>query len=194
MPNKTEWTSTKKYLSYHPLSTKSRISLRNLRDELKDSTERGLIPGCVIVVVEKGDIKWAEAFGSRQLYPSQEAMTLDTIFDLASLTKVVATLPAIFHLIDKGLLSLDSYFKEFFPESNDIPLGDVTIAQLLTHTSGLSARTYLKQYGESKGDMINGIITSKLEYEIGNTVSYSNRGFILLGEIVEKISGESLFK
>ncbi len=193
MANKTERNSTKDYLCNHPLSNDSSIRLRNLRDELKDSTERGLIPGCVIVVGEKGDIKWAEAFGSRQLFPSQEEMTLDTIFDLASLTKVVATLPAIFHLIDEGLLSLDSCLKEFFPESKNIPLGDVTVAHLLTHTSGLSARTYLKQYGESKDEMIRGIITSRLEYEIGSNVSYSNRGFILLGEIVEKISGESLF-
>ncbi len=120
-------------------------------------------------------------------------MTLDTVFDLASLTKVVATLPAILHLIDQGLLRFNSCLKEFYPDMNDVPLGDATIAQLLTHTSGLSARTYLKQYGDSKNEMIKGILQSPLENAIGCSVSYSNRGFILLGELVEKITGDSLF-
>ncbi|MEO4055159.1 serine hydrolase domain-containing protein [Solibacillus sp. CAU 1738] len=187
------WSFNEKYLSEHPLPNNSKISLKNLRDELRNSTKKALIPGCVIVLAEKGEIKWAEAFGSRQIQPTQEKMTLDTIFDLASLTKVVATLPAILHLIDQGILSLQSCLKEFYPESEDGPLGNVTIAQLLTHTSGLSARTYLKQYGESKNEMIKGILQSPLENANGSMVSYSNRGFILLGEIVEKISGESLY-
>jgi serine-type D-Ala-D-Ala carboxypeptidase len=184
---------TENFLSYQPLSSNAPISLINLRDELRESTEKSLIPGCVIVVAEKGEIKWAEAFGSRQIQPTKEEMTLDTVFDLASLTKVVATLPAILHLIDEGLLSLDSCIKEYFPESIDLPLGHVTIAQLLTHTSGLSARTYLKQYGDSTYEMIKGIITSPLDFEIGSHVSYSNRGFIILGEIIEKITGKTLF-
>lgn len=193
MTNHTMGTCTENYLSYQPLSSNANTSLINLRKELIESTERAMIPGCVIVVAEKGEIKWAEAFGSRQIQPTKEEMTLDTVFDLASLTKVVATLPAILHLVEEGLLNLDSCLKEYFPESIDIPLGNVTIAQLLTHTSGLSARTYLKQFGDSKDEMIKGIITSPLDYEIGSHVSYSNRGFIVLGEIVEKITGETLF-
>ena len=193
MTNPTIGTCTDKYLSYQPLSSNAKIRLRNLRDKLKEATEKSLIPGCVIVVAEKGEIKWAEAFGSRQIQPTKEEMTLHTVFDLASLTKVIATLPAILHLVDEGLLSLDACLKEYFPESIDIPIGNVTIAQLLTHTSGLSARTYVKQYGDSKYEMMNGIITSPLDYEIGSHVSYSNRGFIVLGELIEKITGQSLF-
>ncbi len=193
MINQTNRASTEKNLSYQPLSSNARISLINLRDELIDATEKTLIPGCVIVVAEKGEVEWAEAFGCSQIQPMKEEMTLHTIFDLASLTKVVATLPAILHLIDEGLISLNTCLKEYFPETNVLPLGTVTIAQLLTHTSGLSASTYLKQYGESKDEMINGIITSPLDHEIGNYVSYSNRGFIVLGEIIEKITGQTLF-
>ena len=186
--------SSENDLKYQPLSARSKSSLQNLRDELQDAVEKSHIPGCVIVVAEKGEIKWAEAFGSRQLHPTQEEMTLHTVFDLASLTKVVATLPAILHLIDQGLLSLESSLKEYFEELDDSPIGGITIAQLLIHTSGLPARTYLKQYGESKNEMIKGILTCPLDHEVGTTVSYSNRGFILLGEVVEKISGLSLFE
>lgn len=194
MSKQTIWYSNEMYLNPHLLNDTSDISLLNLREELVHATEKALIPGCVIVLAEKGEIKWAEAFGSRQIQPTKEKMTLDTIFDLASLTKVVATLPAILHLIDQGLLSLESTLKEYFHESIDIQSGDITIANLLTHTSGLSARTYLKQYGVSKKEMIKGILNSPLEHKIGSNVSYSNRGFILLGEIIEKISGESLFE
>ena len=194
MSNHTISTSSENYLKYHPLSTRSKSNLRNLHDELQDAVEKSHIPGCVIVVAEKGEIKWAEAFGSRQLHPTLEEMTLHTVFDLASLTKVIATLPAILHMIDEGLLSLDSCLKEYFEELGDSPIGDITIAHLLTHTSGLPARTFLRQYGESKNEMITGILTCPLDHEIGTTVSYSNRGFILLGEVVEKISGMSLLE
>lgn len=192
MANSRIWSFPDKTLSYHPLSPNSRNNFKDLRVDLKNATEKGLIPGCVIVVAEQGEIKWAESFGSRQILPDREDMTLDTVFDLASLTKVVATLPAILHLVEEGLISLESCLKDYFIESKNKPIGKVTIAQLLTHTSGLSARTYLKQYGEVKNEMIKGILTSSLENEIGEKVSYSNRGFIILGEIIEKVSGESL--
>lgn len=119
-------------------------------------------------------------------------MTFDTIFDLASLTKVVATWPAILILLHNQLIELDTPIATYINLPDNSTLAETTILDLLTHTSGLPERTYLRQYGKAKHDIIRGIYNTGLEAQKGIRVLYCNRGFILLGHIIEEVSHQSL--
>ncbi|HEU0163963.1 MAG TPA: serine hydrolase domain-containing protein, partial [Thermomicrobiales bacterium] len=133
-----------------------------------------------------------DAFGYRQVIPAREPMSVDTIFDLASLTKVVATLPAILHLVQTRVFSLDDPLKRHLPIPATHPLGDATIEQLLTHSAGLPPRTSLNQYGHARRDMLRGLLDSPLDAPPGANVIYSNRGFLILGLLIESVSSLSL--
>ena len=99
--------------------------------------EAGHIPGAVVLVGEHGRIVYRAAFGSMSLVPARTAMRLDAIFDLASLTKVLATTTAIMQLAETGQLRLDLPVAEYWPAFASAGKSAITIRQLLTHTSGL---------------------------------------------------------
>ena len=103
---------------------------------LADIAEKKL-PGAVVIVGRKGQIVYRKAFGNRSLVPTVEPMTVDTIFDVASLTKPVATATSIMILVEQGKLRLSDTVGRFIPEIEDESVKRVTIQQLLTHTSGL---------------------------------------------------------
>ena len=94
------------------------------------------MPGAVVVIGHKGNIVYRKAFGNRALVPTVEKMTVDTIFDVASLTKVVATTTSIMKLVEDGKIRLNDTIGDFFPEVEDKEVRKVTVQQLLTHTSG----------------------------------------------------------
>ncbi|NGP45524.1 beta-lactamase family protein [Bacillaceae bacterium SIJ1] len=170
-----------------PLTTSHHSRVRNIHKYLLDVTSKGQIPGAVIVIADEDTI-YADAYGYRRIQPNKERMTMDTVFDLASLTKVVATLPAILLMIDKGIIDLHGFLSRYIEVENTSPLKKVTIFHLLTHTSGLSGSTYVRQYGKARQEMIEGVFKSPLENEPGSSVVYSNRGYIVLGELVRHVS------
>ena len=94
-------------------------------------------PGAVVVVGRGDVIAWRKAYGQRAIEPKPEAMTLDTIFDLASLTKVVATTPAVMMLVEQGRIRLVDRVAQFIPEFDKYGKRDITVRDLLTHMSGL---------------------------------------------------------
>ncbi|HEX2641061.1 MAG TPA: serine hydrolase domain-containing protein, partial [Pyrinomonadaceae bacterium] len=96
------------------------------------------LPGAVVLVGHKGKIVFRKAYGNRSLVPQPEKMTVDTIFDVASLTKVVATTTSVMKLIEDGKLRLNDTIGKFIPEIKDEQVKRVTIQQLLTHTSGFA--------------------------------------------------------
>jgi CubicO group peptidase (beta-lactamase class C family) len=159
-----------------------------IRTYLTEAITELHIPGAVVLIAHDGRIVLHAAFGNRQLIPATEAMTVDTVFDLASLTKVIATLPAILHLVQQGALALDAPLSRCLPIPAGHPLAAATISQLLTHTAGLPERTGLLQYGTTRQEMIRGILAAPLDSPPGARVAYANRGFILLGELVERVS------
>lgn len=162
---------------------------------VKNAVEKDGISGAVIMVGKGDQILLHRAFGHKKQFPKEngkELMKLDTIFDIASMTKIIATWPSVIKLIDSGLLSFDDKLEKFFPTVKNSIVGKITIKHLLTHTSGLQAKTYLKQYGGKKEDIISGILTAETDYTAGEKVVYSNRPFILLGFIIEQITGMTL--
>jgi CubicO group peptidase (beta-lactamase class C family) len=130
------------------------------------------------------------------VYGEKLPMEIETIFDLASVSKVVATLPAVLHLVESGHLDLHRPLISLKPVADHLPpqspVAQATIEELLTHTAGLPAATYLRQYGARREDSVRGILAEPLAYPRGTQVVYSNRGFVLLGAIVEWVSGKPL--
>ncbi len=159
----------------------------------KDISDKKL-PGAVVIVGHKGKIVYRKAFGNRSLVPQVEKMTLDTIFDVASLTKPIATATSIMILVEQGKLRLNDTVGKFFPEIEDEAAKRVTILQLLTHTSGYRPDFDLGEKWTGRDGMLAALKKEKLRNPPGTRFVYSDIGFIVLGEIVERISGVSLDK
>ena len=147
-------------------------------------------PGAVVVVVRSGKVVFRKAYGKRSVAPKDEAMTVDTIFDLASLTKPIATATAIVQLTRQGKLRLDD------PVSKHLPAfagekGSITLAQLLLHTSGLPAGNAVADYAGGRKAALEKIAALKRKPPDERFV-YSDLGYIVLGAVVEKAGGVGL--
>jgi len=162
----------------------------NLIDALveKDIADKKL-PGAVIIVGHKGKIVFRKAYGNRALVPAAEKMTVDTIFDVASLTKVVATTTSIMILVERGQLRLNDTIGKYIPEIQDKGSKSVTIQQLLTHTSGYAPDFDLREKWTGREGMLQALYKEKLRSAPGTKFVYSDIGFIILAEIVQRTSG-----
>lgn len=150
------------------------------------------LPGAVVLVGHKGKIVYRQAFGNRALVPSVEKMTVDTIFDLASLTKVVATTTSVMKLVEDGKLRLNDTVGKYFPEIQDERAKRVTIRQLLTHTSGYAPDFDLKEKWSGQDGMLQALYKEKLRDLSGTQFVYSDINFEILGALVLKLSGKPL--
>lgn len=166
------------------------------------------LPGAVVQVGHGGNIAFRQAFGSRKLdgepdregSPSPaEPMTQDTVFDLASLSKPLATAPAVLQLYEQGRVALDAPVQMYFPAfnpTNDPLRAQVTVRMLLTHTSGIGGDlSHEGPWGLTSADKPDGIrraLAAGLEFAPGEGFHYSDTGFIILGALVEQITGEPL--
>jgi len=145
-----------------------------------------IFPGaCFEVVTKEESLRCCEGYS--QLLPIKELATIDGIYDLASLSKVICTTTIIMKLIEDGKLTLFTNVCDIFV---CFKYKDITIYNLLTHTSGLPADINdYKVFCKDKKDVIEAVFSTKLEYETGKKVLYSDIGYILLGLIIEKIVG-----
>jgi uncharacterized protein YbbC (DUF1343 family)/CubicO group peptidase (beta-lactamase class C family) len=150
------------------------------------------LPGAVVVVGHKGKIVYRKAYGNRSLVPTVEKMTVDTIFDVASLTKPIATATSIMILVERGDLRLNDTIGKFIPEIEDEAAKRVTIQQLLTHTSGYRPDFDLGEKWTGRDGMLAALYKEKLRNPPGTRFVYSDIGFIVLGEIANRIGGKSL--
>lgn len=158
---------------------------------ISDAVQTNLIPGAVLVVGHNGQIIYRKAYGSRSLVPNREPMTLDTIFDAASLTKVVATTPSIMKLFEQGKIRLDDPVTKYIPEFQG-GQSDITIRLLMTHFSGFAPDFDM---GSPWNGYAAGLLKALAEKPIappGSRFIYSDTNFILLGEIVQRLSGQTL--
>jgi len=146
-------------------------------------------PGAVLAVLWRGDVVVQHAAGVTAAREGAPAVTPDTIYDLASLTKVTATLPLVLQAVAEGRLALDDAVPTHLPES---PHHNVTIRHLLTHTSGLPAWIpfYLRTMGGEA--IVRGAAATPLVAQPGAQVTYSDVGFVMLGEIVRRMFGAPL--
>lgn len=165
------------------------------------------MPGAVVQIGHAGKIVFRRAFGSRKLAGEPgldgspapaEPMTEDTLFDLASLTKSLATATAVLQLAEQGRIGIDEPLQTYLPDfnpANDPRRARVTLRMLLTHTSGLAGDLAMSgPWGLDQADREEGIrraLGTPLAFDPGAVFHYSDIGFILLGTMVEKITGET---
>jgi uncharacterized protein YbbC (DUF1343 family)/CubicO group peptidase (beta-lactamase class C family) len=152
----------------------------------------GAIPGAVLLIGHDGQVIYRKAYGERALEPRREPMTLDTIFDLASLTKVIVTTPAVMQLVEQGKVRLNDPVAKYLPEFAQNGKEDITVRQLLTHYSGLAPDLDLKTAWEGKETAYRMAFAETPQDAPGSKFSYSDINFIVLGALVERVSGETL--
>lgn len=159
---------------------------------IEQAIQDGNIPGAVLVVGHNGKVIYRKAYGNRALEPRREPMTLETIFDLASLTKVVATTTAVMKLVEQGKVRLNDPVAKYLPEFAQNGKEDISVRQLLTHYSGLAPDLDLKTAWDGKEKAYQMAFAETPEAPPGSRFSYSDVNFIVLGALVERVSGETL--
>ena len=165
-----------------------RARLARLDDIINEAIEAKQIPGAVVVVGRGETVAFRKAYGQRALQPAPESMTLDTIFDLASLTKVVATTPAVMLLVEDGRIRLTDPVATFVPEFARYGKDRVTIRDLLTHMSGLRPDLDLGDPWVGQDEAIRLACEEVLTQPPGRRFVYSDINYFLLAEIVARVS------
>jgi len=150
------------------------------------------LPGAVVLVGRKGRIVWNKSYGFRAVEPAREAMTTDTIFDLASLTKVVATATSIMILVERGKVRLSDPVSRYIPELKGEGRDSITIEMLLIHRAGYAPDFDLREQWTGYDEAIKRLIKEPLRNPPATRFTYSDIGFITLGEVVKRVSGMPL--
>lgn len=166
--------------------------LKYIDDAVAESIEAGETPGAVVLVARHGQIAYLKAFGNRSVQPRTEPMTVDTIFDLSSLTKVLATTPSVMMLVENGKLRLDDRVKRYLPSFSGGGKDAITVRQLLTHYSGLAPDFDLSKPWFGKAAALEELWQIKTESDPGKEFVYSDLNFIILAEIVRAVSGQTV--
>jgi uncharacterized protein YbbC (DUF1343 family)/CubicO group peptidase (beta-lactamase class C family) len=159
---------------------------------VNNAIAQGQLPGAVVLIGHQGKVIYRKAFGSRSLEPTLEPMTVDTVFDMASLTKVIATTGSVMRLVQLGQIKLNDPVARYIPEFAQNGKQEITIRELLTHYSGLRPDLDLKPEWTSQLEAFRLANAEKPIYPPGSTFLYSDINFIVLGELVQKLSGMML--
>jgi len=166
--------------------------LKHIDEAVHAAIESKEIPGAVVLVARHGRIGYLKAFGNRAVTGQPEPMTLDTIFDLASLTKVLAATPAIMTLVEQGKIRLDDKVKRYLPLFTGGGKENITLRELLTHYSGLRADFDLSKVWTGYDATMQELWSETTQSEPGKEFLYSDLNFITLGEVVREVSGQPL--
>ncbi|MCL2877320.1 MAG: beta-lactamase family protein [Acidobacteria bacterium] len=170
----------------------SSSGLQNIEAAVEASIKDGELPGAVVLAARQGKIAYLKAFGNRAIKPGPEPMTTDTIFDIASMTKVVATTPAIMQLVDNGSLRLGDPVKRYLPKFTGGGKDDITVSQLLTHYSGLRPGFDPSREWFGHAAALEELWKEKVSGTPGKSFAYSDLNFIVLAELVRAVSGKAL--
>lgn len=165
--------------------------LRHIKEAMDEAIQNKKAPGGVVIVLRNGYIVYRSAFGLKALEPEPEAISIDTMYDMASLTKIVATTSMIMLLVQDGNLRLDDPVSQFIPEYTGADKDETTLRHLLTHTSGLPPfKRYFEQFpeGDARQKIVADICETTLRGKPGEQFIYSDLGFILLAEIIERVT------
>lgn len=152
----------------------------------------GEMPGAVVVVADRHRVLYQQAFGDRQIEPTREKMTVDTVFDLASLTKPIATATSVMRLVQLGKIDTDQPVSTYLPEFAAAGKEAITVGDLLLHVGGLIPDNALSDYDDGPDVAWKQICDLKPIAARGERFAYSDVGFIVLGELVERVSSKSL--
>jgi CubicO group peptidase (beta-lactamase class C family) len=149
-------------------------------------------PGAQVVVARNGRIAYSKAFGRFTYDPNSPSVTPETMYDCASLTKVIATTSAVMKLHDEKRISLDDRVSKFIPQFSEGKKSEITLRHLLRHSSGLPPFRQLWKICPDAKFVLDTVYATSLVANPGDTTVYSDLGFITLGNIVEKVSGNPL--
>lgn len=164
---------------------------------MRRAVSQRVFPGAVLLVAREGRIGFERVYGHSDLFHRQ-TVSQDTFFDLASLTKPLATALAVLHLVDGGALSLEGRLGELLPAAKASAAAPITLSQLLNHTSGLPAwRPYFQHLKSVPAETRRALLRERLLGEAleavpGSRFCYSDLGYLLLGEVVAMVSGSDL--
>lgn len=159
---------------------------------VEEGLDQEKMPGCVVLVGRKEGIAFLRSYGFRQLQPEKVEMTTDTLFDLASLTKPIATATSVMVLAQQGKLDLNATVATYMPDFAQNGKDAITIRHLLTHTGGLIADNSINDYENGPDDAFAKINALKPNAAPGESFVYSDVGFIVLGQIVKVVSGKDV--
>lgn len=162
------------------------------KEVLASAIQDSVFPGAQVVVTRDGQVLWSYAVGRQTYNPQSPVVTDRTIYDLASVTKVAATTAVVMKLVERKLISLDEPVTHFFPGFTGGGKERVTIRHLLTHSSGLPAYVRFFEKGVPPDEVVATIVNTDLIYSPGDSMVYSDLGMILMGSIVERVTGERL--
>jgi len=166
--------------------------LAAIDQEVESEIKQHRLPGAVVLVARNGGVVWRKGYGSRALEPARETMTTDTIFDLASLTKIVATATSIMILVERGKLRLSDPLSDYIPELKGEGRERVTIELLLTHRAGYAPDFDLRDRWTGYDEAIKKLLGEPLRNPPGAKFVYSDINYIALGEVVHRVSGLTL--
>lgn len=159
---------------------------------IADEISKKRLPGAVVLAARKGRIVWNRTYGARVMDPVREPMTADTIFDVASLTKVIATATSIMILVERGKVRLHDPVSLHIPELKGGGRERITIEQLLTHVSGYAPDFDLKERWTGYEEAMKRLVQEPLRNPPGTRFVYSDIGYIALGEVVRRVGGMPL--
>lgn len=189
---------TPRLLSGEPLSDEAfhakldQVWTAALQPELQEAIKRGEMPGAVLCIGRKSGKPWIRAIGNQQVLPHVVVASTDTMYDLASLTKPVVTATLILKLHEQEKLNLNHPAAKYLPQFAVQGKEQITIKQLLLHTSGLIADNALADYQEGRAAAMAKLLALKPIRPAGECFVYSDVGYLVLGQIIEQVTGKSL--
>src|ERR1035437_9415709 len=166
--------------------------LEGIASVVEATVKANKIPGAVVLIGHDGHVVYRKAFGERALVPERLPMAVDTMFDMASMTKVMATTTAVMQLVEQGKIVLSAPVSDYWPEVKQNGKELVTIRELMTHYSGLPPDLPLKPAWTGYDTAMQMIVAAQLDAPPGTRFIYSDVNFETLGEIVRRVSGETL--
>jgi len=175
-----------------PSPALSEQRLAGIASVVEQAIREGKCPGAVVLIGQQGKVVYRRAFGERSLVPERRPMTLNTIFDMASLTKVIATTTAVMQLVEQGKILLSAPVADYWPEFKENGKELITVRELMTHYSGLRPDLDLKPDWSGYDTALEAIVAEKPILPPGTRFIYSDINFETLGELVRRVSGEPL--
>lgn len=166
-------------------------ALAPIEPMIASAIERGDFPGCVVLLVKDGQVFYQRAFGNRRLEPAPQPMTVDTVFDMASITKPVATATSIMRLVELGQVRLADPLANYLPGFEQNGKENISVFQCLTHQAGFVPDSPLSEY-EDAAEIWPNLYALGTQYQPGTDFVYSDVGYQFLGRLVEQVSEKPL--
>ncbi|MEW6060778.1 MAG: glycoside hydrolase family 3 N-terminal domain-containing protein [Bacteroidota bacterium] len=170
------------------------VALHNVDTIITRAIADSAFPGAVLLVAKDGVVVHEKAYGRMTYHPTAVPMTTDAIFDLASVTKVIATTSAVMRLVDEGKISLNDPVVKYIPEFGQNGKDKITLYNLMVHNSGLQAWRKYYEICDSPKCVLDSIFAAPLVYATGDSTIYSDLGLITMGKVIERVTKTTLDK